>query len=120
VDFVALDVEVPKAVVGRALGELETFFEFVQAPFDAQAFESRTQRIAEQLEQQLKVHVPGAARQRIGEPEDAGGHIAHAEGNHEHRADLQLREALTLDHLIPARRRGVADLRKAQVFETAS
>ena len=77
------------------------------------------QRVAEQLQQQLQVHVPGAARQRIGEPEDAGGHTAHAEGNHEHRADLQLRQALALDQLIPARRGAVADLREAQVFEAA-
>ena len=40
-DFVALDVEVPEAVVGRALGELEAFFELVQALFDAQASRGR-------------------------------------------------------------------------------
>ena len=100
-DLVAFDVEVPEAVVGRALRELETFFELVQAPFDAQPLEARAQRIAEQLQQQLQVHVPGAARQRVGQPEDAGGQAAHAEGNHEHRADLQLRQALALDQPAP-------------------
>jgi gamma-glutamyltranspeptidase/glutathione hydrolase len=46
-DLVALDVEIPQAVVGRALRELEPFFQLVQAPFDAQAFEAGAHRIAQ-------------------------------------------------------------------------
>ena len=37
----------------------------------------------------------------------------------QHRADLQLGEALALDQLVPARRGAVADLGEAQVFEAA-
>ena len=118
-DLVALDVEVPQAVVGRALRQLQALLELVQALLDAQLLEAGGQRIAQQLQQQLQVHVPGAARQRIGQAQDAGRLAQHAEADQQHRADGQLGEALGFDQLVPARRGGVADLGEPQVFEAA-
>ena len=119
IDLVALDVEVPQAVVGRGLRELEALFELVQARLDAHALEARAHRVADELEQQLQVHVPRAARQRVGETEDAGRLALHAEGDEQHRTDLQLREAPAFGGLVLARGGGVADLGEAQVFEAA-
>ncbi len=118
-DFVALDVEVPETVVGGALRQLQALFQLAQAAFDAQPLQARGQRVAEQLEQQLQVHVPRAARQRVGQAQDAGRLAADADGNEQHRADLQFGEALALDQLVLRGSRAVADLGEAQMVEAA-
>ena len=83
-DFVALDVEVPQAIVGGALRQFDAFFELVQPLLDAQLFHSGGQRIAEKLQQQLQIHVPGASRQCVGEAKDAGWLTEYPEGNQQH------------------------------------
>ena len=49
-DFIALDVEVPQAVVGGALRKLEAFFQLVQSALDSQALEAGAERVAEELQ----------------------------------------------------------------------
>src|SRR5688572_991137 len=92
-DLVALDVEIPEAVVGRALREFDALFERVQPLFDAQTFEARGKRIAEELQQQLQVHIPRATRQCVSKAQYARRLPLHAQADEQYGADRQLRES---------------------------
>ena len=72
IHLVALDVEVPHAVVGRGLKQIGALLELGEARLDTNTLESRGEAGADELHQQLQVHVPRAARHGVREPEETG------------------------------------------------
>ena len=119
-DFVAFDVEVPEAVVGGALRELEALFELVQAVLDAQASRGR-------LASELPSSFSSSCRFTSQAPR--GSALARPRmpaGTPPTRKEIMSTEPicssarrLALDRLVLARRGAVADLGEAQMFEAA-
>ena len=119
VDLVALDVEVPQAVVGRGLrpGSVRSS-SLLEARLDAHALEAGREAGAEQLHQQLQVDVPGAARQASAQARGSRPACPAMRKRHQQRrADVQLGKARGFRRLLLARAGAVAQLREAQVLE---
>ena len=117
VDLVAFHVEVPQAVIGGGLGKIGALLELGEARFDADALEARGQARADELHQQLHVHVPGPTRQGVCQAQKPRGLALDTQRNKERRPQLQLREALRLRRLLLAGRAGITQLGEAQMIE---
>ena len=71
---------------------------------------------ADELQEQMQVHVPAVERRRRERSEEAA-HCPHAEADQEQRTDVQARQALGVARLLGFDIDGVADLEDPHVFE---
>src|SRR6516165_3091397 len=83
----------------------------------ADALESGGEARADELHQQLQVHIPRPARQRVCEREESSGPALRAQRHDQRGTDLELGELHRLSGLILARGAGIAQLREPQVLE---
>src|ERR1700694_4016983 len=90
IHLVAFDVEVPHAVVGRGLKQISALLELGEARLDTDTLKSRGEAGADELHQQLQIHVPRAARHGMREPEETGRLALHPQRHEQRRADVQL------------------------------
>jgi hypothetical protein len=89
-DFMLEEYQVERETLERDLLELG------EARLDTHALEARGKTGADELHEQLLVHVPGAARQGVRQPEEACRLALHDQCHQQRRAYVQLREARTL------------------------
>ncbi len=81
---------------------------------DLDALESGGEAAADQLHQQMQLHLPIVARPRAGDAEHACGASLDEVADHQHRSDPEIRPQRRIVALIGARLRGIAKLRHAQ------
>src|ERR1019366_1451898 len=103
VDVIALNVEVPQAVVGGQFGQGIALLDAAQCQRQAHALQSGRKTGAEQLHEQLQVDVEAATRQSIGEPEKARRLILDAKRHQQRRPDRKFGQRAGVVGLLLAR-----------------
>src|ERR1019366_1898300 len=116
VDVIALNVEVPQAVVGSQFGQGIALLDAAQCQRQAHALQSGRKTGAEQLHEQLQVDVEAATRQSIGEPEKARRLILDAKRHQQRRPDRKFGQRAGVVGLLLAREGGIEKLGKLQVL----
>ena len=107
-------VEIPEAVVRAVQGQFVALFQVAQVALDLDALESGGKAAADQLHQQMQLHFPVLARQRAGDPEQAGRPALDEVADDQHRADAEVTPHRRILGLIGARLGGIAQLRHPQ------
>ena len=88
----AIEVEVPQAVVRAVQRERVALFDLLQVPLVAHALDAGGVAGAEQLQHQVQVRVPAVARQRRAERDEAARAALRREADDQRRADAQRRQ----------------------------
>ena len=113
----AIEVEVPQAVVRAVQRERVALLDLLQVPLIAHALDTGGITGAEQLQHEVQVRVPAVARQSRAQRDEAGRLALRREADDERGADAQRRQLRRFRREIAARLRRVADLDDAQVLQ---
>ena len=108
VDAVIERIEIPQAVVRAVEREFVALLEVAQLRLYRNSLEARGKTAADELEQQMQLHVPVVARQRARDSEDAGRPILDEISDHENRADAELAPHGRIVSLVDTHVRGIA------------